>query len=472
MTVLPCRSEPLCDPLALPHLFLQAHQAAVRTRSPQILSFSQILPTRLDLQSVLQTQLHKEQHYCYWENRQQRIAILALGQVAQTQIAAESRFTQAQWWLQHWQAQIHQGGALAEPHAGLHCFAAFTFFAQTQATDAIFAPATLFLPQVQMTTHAERTIWVMNVRVTADTSFEQVQAQMQAWDYHLTHHPRVLPYRRGGHSPSRLPACCTFPAFTAAVEQALRDIASQQFAKIVLAHTLEQTYTQPIHISHTLARLGQTHPDCYLFSFSTGNGYHFLGASPERLIRIRDRVLWTDALAGSAPRGTSPEQDRAIALQLCTSEKEQREHQAVSDYILQRLRELGLQPHQWPRQLRQLTNIQHLWTPIQAQLPSHLHPLQIVQQLHPTPAVAGMPTAIACAKIREYEAFERGLYAAPLGWIDLRGNSEFIVGIRSALVRDNWVRLYGGAGIVAGSDPERELAEVQLKLQAMLQALG
>ena len=92
-------------------------------------------------------------------------------------------------------------------------------------------------------------------------------------------------------------------------------------------------------------------------------------------------------------------------------------------------------------------------------------------QLHPTPAVAGAARDIACAEIRRYENFERGLYAAPLGWVDAEGNCEFIVGIRSALIDGDRARLYAGAGIVAGSDPDKEFAEVQLKLQALLKAL-
>ncbi|MDR9403868.1 MAG: chorismate-binding protein, partial [Halothece sp. Uz-M2-17] len=85
--------------------------------------------------------------------------------------------------------------------------------------------------------------------------------------------------------------------------------------------------------------------------------------------------------------------------------------------------------------------------------------------------VAGVPSAIALEKIRDYETFDRGLYAAPIGWLDLHGNAEFMVGIRSAMIHNNHARLYAGAGIVAGSNPDKELAEVQLKLQAMLKAL-
>jgi menaquinone-specific isochorismate synthase len=94
-----------------------------------------------------------------------------------------------------------------------------------------------------------------------------------------------------------------------------------------------------------------------------------------------------------------------------------------------------------------------------------------VAKLHPTPAVAGVPTEIACEEIRQYETFDRSLYAAPLGWINYQGNGEFIVGIRSALIEGNRAHLYAGAGIVAGSDPDKEMAEIQLKFQALLKAL-
>ena len=121
--------------------------------------------------------------------------------------------------------------------------------------------------------------------------------------------------------------------------------------------------------------------------------------------------------------------------------------------------------------LLQLSNIQHLWTPIRAAVPANIHPLEIVACLHPTPAVAGAPRTVACEEIRRYETFDRALYAAPLGWIDSRGNSEFVVGIRSALIEGCQARLYAGAGIVAGSDPNKELAEIQMKFQALLNTL-
>jgi menaquinone-specific isochorismate synthase len=221
-----------------------------------------------------------------------------------------------------------------------------------------------------------------------------------------------------------------------------------------------------------LQNLRQNYADCYVFSLSNGRNNCFLGASPERLISIQNQQLVTVALAGSAPRGKTKREDLTNANHLLQSEKEKREHQAVIEFIMQRLQELGLSPQRSPLKLLKLSNIQHLWTPIYAQLKPPIHPLEIIAKLHPTPAVAGVPTQVACAAIQKYETFERSLYASPLGWVDYQGNSEFIVGIRSALIHKNKARLYAGAGIVAGSDPVKELAEIELKLQALLQALN
>jgi menaquinone-specific isochorismate synthase len=259
--------------------------------------------------------------------------------------------------------------------------------------------------------------------------------------------------------------------FISGVTSALNLIKEEKINKIVIAHAFDYNLPEKFNLIESLNHLRQKHPDCYIFSLSNGKGDYFIGASPERLLSIENQQLVTDALAGSAPRGKNKIEDLKIAKRLINSDKEIREHQAVSEFILQRLCQLGLKPEQGILSVKQLANIQHLWTPILAELPANLNPLEIVSQLHPTPAVAGVPIDLACEQIQTYEPFERGLYAAPLGWIDYQGNSKFIVGIRSALISGNQARLYAGAGIVKGSDPKKEFAEVRLKLQSLLSCL-
>ncbi|GAB4140357.1 MAG: hypothetical protein Fur0046_15880 [Cyanobacteria bacterium J069] len=260
--------------------------------------------------------------------------------------------------------------------------------------------------------------------------------------------------------------------FQKAVTSALHSIHKNHLQKLVLSHAVDVISRRPFEWLFSLHNLRQIYPDCCIFSVNQGTGKTFIGASPERLVSVRNQQLTTDALAGSAPRGRTAREDAAFAQLLMSTPKEQHEHQVVVDFLRDRLFQLGLSP-QLPAapDLLRLSNIQHLHTPIHAHLPAGLHPLELVDALHPTPAVAGLPRDIACEEIRRYEGFGRSLYAAPLGWVDAAGNAEFIVGIRSAMLGGDRARLYAGAGIVAGSDPARELAEVKLKLQALLKAL-
>jgi menaquinone-specific isochorismate synthase len=157
---------------------------------------------------------------------------------------------------------------------------------------------------------------------------------------------------------------------------------------------------------------------------------------------------------------------------LLSDEKELREHRHVIASIERRLAPLGLQlDHANRPGLKRLANVQHLHTPVSAVLPAGVRLLDVLARLHPTPAVGGTPRAAACAQIRELEGFPRGLYAGPVGWIDHRGGGEFFVGIRSALIDGARARVYAGGGIVAGSVPEREFAETELKFKALLDAL-
>ena len=154
------------------------------------------------------------------------------------------------------------------------------------------------------------------------------------------------------------------------------------------------------------------------------------------------------------------------------SDKGRREHGHVVASIRRHLAELGIgtaDPGQ-PGVLV-LPNVQHLQTPIEAELPPNVHILDLVEALHPTPAVGGTPREAAIPDIVEWEPFPRGLFAGITGWFDTRGNGEFAVGIRSALARGNEARLYAGAGIVEGSRADHEHRETSLKMQALLNCI-
>ncbi|MEA5418941.1 isochorismate synthase [Spirulina sp. CCNP1310] len=473
MAVLPYRFSPAYDARELQSLFRVASVQAQQRHCPQILSLTLPLLPGVDPLHLLHHNPLRGEPAVYWENPSRGEAIAAIGQVEGVGLSGGDRFCQARQWLQTFEQHLIQGGDLDLPFSGVHTFAAFTFTPHRAPLG--YAPAMLCVPQIQVARCGEQGVWVYNARIeptTTLTGFLSQLAQGEALIQNLLQGVDFCPetMARPGHGGT-ITQTQHFPQFKQAVAWALEAIAAGKLSKIVMAHAVDLVSSQPFAVVTALAALRRHHPDCYTFAFTNAQGHSFIGASPERLIRIQGGMLQTDALAGSAPRGETPELDAHLARQLLTSDKERREHQAVSDYITQRLVALGLDPVRSPLQLRQLRQIQHLWTPITAPVPPSLHPLDIVAQLHPTPAVAGVPMAVACDHIQRYEGGDRGLYAAPIGWLNAQGGSEFIVGIRSALIRGQQARLYGGAGIVAGSDPERELGEIQLKLQTMLKAL-
>jgi isochorismate synthase len=203
----------------------------------------------------------------------------------------------------------------------------------------------------------------------------------------------------------------------------------------------------------------------------------FLGASPERLVRLHGGLLATSCLAGSIGRGADADADQALGARLLSSAKDLTEHAVVSEMLAESLAPIceSLEVAPQPGLLR-LSNVQHLYTPIHGTLalrPDGTRPciLDLVARLHPTPAVGGYPRSEALALIRRLEQLDRGWYAGPVGWLDHYGEGEFAVAIRSALLRAGEANLFAGCGIVGNSDPESEYRESCLKLKAMLGAL-
>jgi menaquinone-specific isochorismate synthase len=449
-----------------------------RARSAhQITSLEFGLPD-VDPLLALQTLCSKSQPYFYWEQGGRSIAMI--GSAATRSFTGADRFAAAQEYLKEIVDTVASRTRSFKP--AIYC--RFPFF-DASASSVPFATSHLCLPQWQIERQNGRCALIVNVPAARSRSVSEGKSLEVAGQEIAVVIDRLE--RLSGQSLLPNPRRSTRKinitgrdSLENSIDLALQSIAQEQIQKIVLAHTAEVTAPN-LSISDSVANLRDRHPHCYTFATSDGLGNCFLGASPERLVTVRDGLLIADALAGSAPRDRSPLLDRQLGEELLADPKEQHEHRLVRDFIANSLVDLGLHP-QWstaPR-LLQLANIQHLWTPIRTVLPSSVSPLAVVGALHPTPAVAGLPRDLACAKIREYEQVDRSLYAAPLGWIDIDGDCEFVVGIRSALVtgargaseQETRVRLYAGAGIVAGSQVSREVAEIQLKLQPLYQSLS
>jgi len=286
--------------------------------------------------------------------------------------------------------------------------------------------------------------------------------------------------------PARAPAelrwhdgSLTAPQWERAVCSAVARIQAGDLSKVVLARDLYAASSDDIDVRMLLARLAARYPDCWTFCCAD-----LVGATPELLIRREGSHVSSLVLAGTTPRGGTLAEDRALGAALLASAKDVEEHQyAVAD-VGTALAPLcdRLDIDSGPSLLR-LANVQHLATDVTGWLAAPAVPgpggalgegasaLALAAALHPTAAVCGTPTGAAMELIRELEGMDRGRYAGPVGWVDARGNGEWGIALRCAELEGRWARLFAGCGIVAGSDPEAELAETQAKFRAMQDAL-
>lgn len=285
--------------------------------------------------------------------------------------------------------------------------------------------------------------------------------------------PDALPAGGGGAAPDEFSLTPSMPhaEWRDRVAGAVRRIRQGDLDKVVLARRVDVRANRPFPLAEVLGRLAALYPSCMCFAIEG-----FIGASPELLVGRRGRQVRSHPLAGTVARSGDDLADEALIGALLASPKERWEHRLVIDTLAAALR-----PHcehldvpDRPTVLG-LRNVSHLATLLEGELrsPGGRTPtaLDVVAEVHPTPAVGGTPTKAALALLQAAEGYERGRYAGPVGWVDGRGDGDWALGIRSATVEGTTASMYAGVGVVADSEPAAELAETQLKLQALLAAL-
>jgi len=366
---------------------------------------------------------------------------------------------------------VHAGTEAACPRL----FGGFAFHDEGSSDDTWdgFPGARFVLPRVQVT-DTDRGTWVTVNAVGPDATPEAVADRLDTERERL----EALDTSAASPPPGIVSRTRTTPreAWRESVDAAVDRIRAGDLQKVVLAQALAVQLDRPLSLPDVLARLGDTYPDCYRFLVEpTAEGGvdrpGFFGATPERLVTRHGRTVTTGALAGTTGRGDTPAEDDWLAQELLDDEKNVHEHELVAETIREQLSPFASSITAGQRRVRRLETVQHLFTPITATLDSDTHVLDVVEALHPTPAVGGLPPETALATIRDTEPFDRGWYAAPVGWIDAAGNGSFAVAIRSALARGDQTTLFAGVGVVADSDPDREWDEVQLKYRPILDEL-
>lgn len=256
------------------------------------------------------------------------------------------------------------------------------------------------------------------------------------------------------------------------VDGVVNELTHGPLKKVVLARELRLVFNSDVEAESVLENLYTQQPASYIFAFES-NGDCFIGASPERLIKKQGDEVYSTCLAGSISRGQTEEEDQALGQTLLADQKNLKEHGYVVEMIKEALeqscKEVILPGHP---QLMKMRDIQHLYTPVIGKCGPNTSLLLLVERLHPTPALGGLPKTSAVEKIREVEQLDRGLFGGPLGWVDYQQNGEFAVAIRSGLIQGDEVSLFAGCGVVADSHSEEEYLETSLKFRPMLRALG
>lgn len=256
------------------------------------------------------------------------------------------------------------------------------------------------------------------------------------------------------------------------IEKALSAFEDGGMDKVVLARRVGLDFEDDLDAALLAASLYDATPGCFHFHVEPEEGVAFVGASPERLYRRERSAIRSEAVAGTRPRGDSDADDDDLRDDLLASGKDRAEHGYVRVGIEENLRPLcdALKVEEGASEMKGASR-RHLVSKVRGTLGEGATDADVLQALHPTPAVGGYPRGKAVEEIREMEPFDRGWYAGPVGWISSDG-AEFAVGIRSGLVRGKKLALFSGAGIVAGSTPEGEWAEIEQKISDFVAVLG
>lgn len=326
--------------------------------------------------------------------------------------------------------------------SGLVAFGAFAFDDESARSSVLIVPRVVI-------GRRDGVGWVTRVNGADD----RIAASPLGPEYRLSLHP-------GAQTPD---------AYRAAVAAGVERILRGDLKKVVLARDLVGHVPEEADLRRVLLELALGYPDTWTFAV---DGH--LGSSPETLVRVTDGVVTARVLAGSHARGADAEADAAAATELATSTKDLDEHRFAVESVLAALRPHGpgITADELPFTLK-LPNLWHLASDVMGRLADGSGALDLVAALHPTAAVAGTPTAAAVAAIRELEPFDRGRYAGPIGYVDQSGQGKWAISLRSAEVdADGTLTAFAGAGIVADSDPDRELAETKLKFRPIVEAFG
>lgn len=419
--------------------------------------FSVCLP-EVDLLAWLSAQASFSEKL-FWASRDTPYAVAAVG--AAHRLFSDAAAPTAQ--------PILEAHALLETHAAARYFGGIRFD-NRDSPDEAWMPFGLYyfvLPRFELVEEAGQTTLTCNLVFPNDLNQgNQILAQLEGLSF------PDLPLTGRFQAPSSRINAPQTREWRQKIVWLLEAFERGDLQKVVLARKASFGFKRDLDPVLLLKLLKDRKPDCFHFYFQPKHGLSFVAATPERLYQRREREILSEAVAGTRPRGATPEADAAIATELLGSEKDLREHAYVTRQIKEVLAPLcsDLVAEETPR-LMTLTRRSHLYAQVRGTLKPRVHDADLIRALHPTPAVGGLPTRAAISTIAALEPFDRGWYAGPIGWIGKHA-AEFAVGIRSGLIEGKTLSLFSGAGIVTGSTPDGEWDEIEQKICDFLEVFG
>lgn len=416
----------------------------------------------------------------YWEHPDQQFAISAGEALIRIGTQNIDRYRTIGSKIAHWKSRTFSHGTITHSLNGPHVLGGFAFHDQPQTHHwRNFGNAGFVIPEWMVVRDGQLTLLTLAGLVRSTDTADRVEGLFMSRFAELM---RLLETMPDGQAASGSGDAAFEDedvawdegrdSFRRNVSLATDRIRRGDFQKVVIAREVRIGLRRPLRITHMLHHLRTHDPTCRIFLFQLNRNAAFMGASPERLASFERAVVLTEGLAGTSPRGRTAIEDAHLEKALLQSAKDLNEHRFVVDAIADRLGQYT-ESVRYPAHpaIRKYRNVQHLYTPVSAELPEDTSPLVILDALHPTPAVGGHPAPAALRHLQELEQFDRGWFASPVGWLNLNGRGEFCVAIRSGLIEPGRVRLFAGCGIVNGSEPDTEWSETQLKLLPMRTAL-
>jgi salicylate biosynthesis isochorismate synthase/menaquinone-specific isochorismate synthase len=424
--------------------------------------------------AVFASRLASDRWFC-WEQPDREFALAGLGVAHEAASRGEGRFDD----VARECLRAGRDAVLDEPPglpagAGPVWVGGFAFDpgGGASSTWSSFSPGSMSLPELSLCRSGGETFLTLNAVVgPGDDDAAARSAALAARLSGLRADPLPL---LDPHPTSRTEIHSARPPgeFERAVGAASDRIGVGEMSKVVLAREVVVAGASAHEPAALFGAMREQFPACFCFCCGTPEAA-FIGASPELLVRRSGASVSTVALAGSTRRSSDPAVDDHLGEQLLRSDKDRREQRIVAQRIVRALRPHAVWVEAAPEpEIVKVANIQHLATPVIAQLAEPRSAVELAGLLHPTPAVGGEPWPAAAGAIDELEQMDRGWYAGPVGWMDATEDGEFCVALRSALLRDREAHLYAGVGVVAGSDPAAELAETEVKLGALLPLLA